>query len=126
MNHLGRKGAALLVSLGLCLMMAGCGESRSQFAGTYRSEAPFAGKGHIEMILKENGESTWTFDQNTLKFKWKVEDGRLWLYTREGAILIATPSEGGQQLSVDLSGDWHPSCPVDRCLIFKRVPGGGS
>ncbi len=119
------KSVPVLVLAGLCLVLAGCGESRSPYAGTYRSEQPYAGKGHIELVLKENGEVIWTLDHYSQKFKWKVQEGRLWLYTREGAILIATPSEGGRRLSVDLTGDWNPSCPVEHCLSFTRVGGGG-
>lgn len=125
MKHRFLKWAPVLAWAGLFLAVWGCGESRSQYAGTYRSEQPYAGKGHIDLVLKENGEVTWTLDHNTQKLKWKVHEGQLWLYTREGAIMIATPSEGGKKLSVDLSGEWNPSCPVDRCLIFDRLGGGG-
>ncbi len=125
MKGYGQKWAALLVMAGVCLALGGCGEPRARYAGTYRSEQPYAGKGHIELVLKENGECTWTFDQSSHKLKWRVQEGRLWIYTREGAIMIATPSEGGRKLSVDLSGEWNPSCPVERCLTFDRVSGGG-
>jgi len=102
----------------------GCGESRTPFAGTYRSEAPYAGKGHVDLILKEDGEGLWILKPVTLRFKWKVEKGQIWLYTREGGIIIATPSEGGNKLNLDMSGTWHPSCPVERCVIFRRISGG--
>ena len=119
-----------LVVLGLvmgCLAMWGCGAPRAPFAGNYRSEAPYADKGHIELNLKENGEATWKLekDMRELKFKWKVEGDHLFLYTREGAVIVATPSEGGKKLTMDMSGNWHPSCPVNQCLIFTKVSGGG-
>jgi hypothetical protein len=118
------------VVLGLvmgCLAIWGCGEPRAPFAGNYRSEAPYADKGHIELNLKENGEATWKLekDMRELKFKWKVEGDNLFLYTREGAVMVATPTEGGKKLTVDMSGNWHPSCPVNQCLIFTKVSGGG-
>jgi hypothetical protein len=117
-----------VVALGLvigCLASWGCGGSRIPFAGTYRSEAPYADKGYIELDLKENGEATWKLEKEAreLKFKWKVEAGRLFLYTREGAVMIATPSEGGKRLTMDMSGNWHPSCPVSQCIIFDKVSG---
>ncbi len=119
-----------IIFLGLavgCLAMAGCGEARAPYAGSYRSVGPYAGKGHIELVLKENGEASWKLEQDVkeLKFKWKVESGRVFLYTKEGAVMVATPSEGGRQLTMDMSGNWHPSCPVDQCVIFARISGGG-
>jgi len=120
-----------LAALGLvlaCLGLGGCGDSREPYAGTYRSVEPFAGKGHIELVLKENGEATWKLaeEEKTIKFKWKVDDNRLWLYTKEGAIIHVTPSEGGKKLSVDMTGEWNPSCPANQCILLDRVVGGGS
>jgi hypothetical protein len=120
---------AAVLGLVFCwLFLAGCGESRSPYAGTYRSEKPFAGKGHIELELKDNGEATWKLAQEgiAIKFKWRVEGDRIWLYTKEGGIIIASPSEGGQKLTVDMTGEWHPSCPAEHCFLFERVKGGGS
>jgi hypothetical protein len=120
---------AAVLGLVFCwLFVAGCGESRSPYAGTYRSEKPFAGKGHIGLELKDNGEATWKLVQEgiAIKFKWRVEGDRIWLYTKEGGIIIATPTEGGQKLTVDMTGEWHPSCPAEHCFIFERVKGGGS
>jgi hypothetical protein len=110
------------------LILMGCGESRQPFAGTYRSIEPFAGKGHIELELKENGEATWKLAQEgiAIKFKWRAEAGRLWLYTKEGGIINATPSEGGRILTVDMTGQWHPSCPKGQCIAFERVKAGSS
>ncbi len=113
----------------LCwLIFSGCGESRQPFAGTYRSLEPFAGKGHIELELRENGEATWKLAQEgiAIKFKWRAEGGRLWLYTKEGGIINATPSEGGRILTVDMTGQWHPSCPKGYCIIFERVKSSSS
>lgn len=110
-----------------CLALWGCGESRTPFAGNYRSEGPFADKGHINLNLKENGEATWKLEKEMreLKFKWKVEGDRLFLYTREGAVIVVTPSEGGKKLTVDMSGSWNPSCPVNQCIIFNKLSGAG-
>jgi outer membrane lipoprotein-sorting protein len=117
-------GAAALGLILLWMALLGCGESRSPFAGTYRSVEPFAGQGHIELVLKENGEATWTHAGNTLKFKWRVDDKRIWIYTKEGGILIVTPSNGGKILSADMSGEWHPGCPPEKCITFQRVEPG--
>lgn len=110
------------------LFLAGCGESREPFTGNYRSMEPYAGKGHVELELKENGEAYWKMPESgkTIKFKWRVENGRLWFYTKEGGIIHVTPSEGGRKLNTDLTGQWHPSCPKDKCIIFERVTKGGS
>ena len=120
-----------VVLLGLTLsglLLMGCGESRQPYEGTYRSVAPYAGKGHVELILKGNGEATWKLAQEgtLIKFKWKVENGRLWFYTKEGAIIHVTPTEGGKKLTVDMTGEWHVSCPEKHCLLFERVTKGGS
>jgi hypothetical protein len=94
--------------------------------GTYQSVEPFAGKGHIRLQLKEDGECTWKLGEaESLKFKWRVNQGQIWIYTKEGAILIVTPGNGGKILSVDMTGDWHPGCPPGSCVTFKRVPEGG-
>ena len=121
--------SAATLGMVLCwLILMGCGESRQPFAGIYRSVEPFAGKGHIELELKENGEATWKLAQEgtATKFKWTVENDRIWLYTKEGGIIIATPGDGGQKLTLDMTGQWNPSCPADHCLLFERVKGGGS
>jgi len=113
---------AITVGLALiCLFMMGCGESRAPFAGTYQSVAPYAGKGHIKLVLKENGEGTWTLEGKSVKFKWRVSEGRIWLYTKEGGIIIVTPTQGGKILSADMTGEWHPGCPRDKCIDFQQV-----
>jgi hypothetical protein len=126
------KKAYLILSGALVLVLAslfaaGCGESRQPYVGTYRSVEPFAGKGHIELVLKENGEATWKLagEEKTIKFKWKVDNSRLWLYTKEGGIIHATTSDGGKVLSLDMTGEWNPGCPPDKCLTFNRVKEGG-
>ena len=113
--------AALGLVLGL-LILSSCGESRTPFVGSYKSDAPLGGKTYVELLLRDNGEADWTMveENKTLKFKWRVEDGRVWLYTKEGGIIIATPTDGGRHLSADLSGDWHPGCPPQNCLTFTR------
>lgn len=116
----------LIVALSLVLswfVLGGCGESRTPFVGTYRSDKPYAGKGHIELVLQENGEGTWTLGEGgtSIKFKWRAKEGRIWIYTKEGGILIVTVTEGGTKLSADMSGEWHPGCPIEQCIAFSRV-----
>ena len=105
----------------------GCGESRTSFAGNYLSEGPFADKCRISLNLKENGEAIWKLEKEMreLKFKWKVEGDRLFLYTPEGAVIVVTPTEGGKKLTLDMSGNWNPSCPVNQCIVFDKVSGAG-
>ncbi len=119
------KMAAVLVLIMMGMVMAGCGESREHFAGTYKSVEPFAGKGNIVLNLVEDGKGTWTLADKTVEFTWVVNDGKIWLYTKTGAILIVTPSEDGKMLSADMSGEWHPGCPPGSCVVFKRVGEGG-
>jgi outer membrane lipoprotein-sorting protein len=119
------KVAVVLGLIMAGLILAGCGESRSQFAGTYKSVEPFAGKDHIDLELQENGKGTWTLAGKTVEFTWVVNDGKIWIYTKPGAILIVTPTEGGKILSADMTGDWHPGCPPGSCVAFKRVQNGG-
>ncbi len=118
------KLAAVLGLIMVWLVLPGCGESRSPFAGTYRSVETFAGKNYIDLELKEDGKGTWALAGKTIEFTWVVNDGKIWIYTKSGAILIVTPSEGGKVLSCDMTGDWHPGCPPGSCVIFKRVQGG--
>lgn len=120
-----RKLAAVIGLLVIGLALGGCGESRSPFAGTYRSVEPFAGKNHVDLDLKESGKGTWAHAGKTVEFTWVVNEGRIWIYTKTGAILIVTPGEDGKMLSADMSGDWHPGCPPNSCVTFRRVPEGG-
>lgn len=110
------------------LFLAGCGESREPYVGIYRSLEPYAGEGHIDLELKEDGEATWKLTESgkIIKFTWRVEGDRLWFYTKEGGIIHVIPREGGRLLNADLTGQWHPACPKDQCVIFERVTGGGS
>src|SRR4030042_4250091 len=118
------KLAAVLGLILVWLILGGCGESRSDFAGKYRSVEPVAGKSHIDLDLRDNGKGSWTLAGKAVEFTWMVNDGRIWIYTKTGAILIVTPSEGGRMLSADMSGDWHPGCPPGSCVVFRRVPEG--
>ncbi|PIU54286.1 MAG: hypothetical protein COS90_01600 [Deltaproteobacteria bacterium CG07_land_8_20_14_0_80_60_11] len=119
-----KLGAVLgLIMVGLVL--GGCGESRSQFAGTYKSMEPFAGKDYIDLDLQENGKGTWVLAGKTVEFTWVVNAGKIFIYTKPGAILVVTPTEGGKILSADMTGDWHPGCPPGSCVNFKRVKDGG-
>ncbi len=115
----------ILVLILVCLGLGGCGESRSPFAGTYRSEETFAGNKNIDLDLKEDGKGTWSLAGKTVEFTWVVNEGKVWLYLKTGGIIIATPSEGGEKLSLDMTGDWHPGCPPNACVNFKRVKEGG-
>jgi hypothetical protein len=119
------KLAVVLGMFMFWLVLGGCGESRSPFAGTYRSVESFAGKNYIELDLKEDGKGTWTLAGKGVEFTWLVNDGKIWIYTKTGAILIVTPSPGGKTLSADMTGDWHPGCPPGSCVEFKRLPEGG-
>jgi len=119
------KLAAILGLILVGLVMGGCGESRSQFAGTYKSEKPYAGKDYVELDLQENGKGTWTLAGKTVEFTWVVNAGKIFIYTKPGAIIVVTPSEGGKILSADMTADWHPGCPPGSCVIFKRVKDGG-
>ncbi len=109
------------------LLVAGCGEPREPYVGYYRSMEPYAGEGHVELELKEDGEAVWKLTESgkTIKFTWRVENDRLWFYTKDGGIIHVIPSEGGRKLNADLTGQWHPSCPKDKCIIFERVTGKG-
>ena len=115
------KVAAVGALVMYCLVLGGCGESRSPFAGTYRSMETFAGKNYVELELKEDGKGTWSVAGKGVEFTWVVNDGKVWIYTKSGAILIVTPTEGGKTLSADMTGDWHPGCPPGSCVVFKRV-----
>jgi hypothetical protein len=119
------KVAVVLGLIIVGLVMTGCGESRSQYAGTYKSVEPFAGKDYVDLDLQENGKGSWTLAGKTVEFTWVVNDGKIWIYTKPGAILIVTPTEGGKMLSADMTGDWHPGCPPGSCVSFKRVKDGG-
>ena len=125
MNKNFMKMAAVLGLIMVGLVMVGCGESRSQFAGTYKSMEPFGGKDYIDLDLQENGKGTWTLAGKTVEFTWVVNAGKIFIYTKPGAIIVVTPTEGGKILSADMTGDWHPGCPPGSCLNFKRVKDGG-
>ncbi len=122
-----RSVYTLIPALGLLIMcsliLGSCGESRTPFVGTYKSDQPVGGKGHIELVLRDNGEADWTWVDagKSSKFKWRVQDGRVWLYTKEGIIIIVTPTDGNKHLSVDMTGEWHEGCPTEKCINFTRL-----
>jgi hypothetical protein len=123
-RHVGKLASVLgLILLGLVL--GGCGESRTPFVGTYKSVEPFGGENYITLDLQENGKATWTLGGKTLEFTWVVNDGKVFIYTKTGAIIIVTPSQKGKILSADMTADWHPGCPPGSCVVFKRLPSGG-
>jgi hypothetical protein len=117
--------ATVLALIMVGLVLAGCGESRSKFAGAYKSVEPYAGKGNITLNLMEDGRGTWSLGEKTVEFTWVVNAGKIFIYTKTGAILIVTPTEGGKTLTADMTGEWHPGCPANACLVFRRVPEGG-
>jgi hypothetical protein len=119
------KLAAVLGLILVFLTLGGCGESRSRFAGTYRSEAAIDGKNYVDLDLKDNGKGTWTLAGKSVEFTWVVNEGKVWLYLKTGGIIIGTLSEGGKRLSLDMTGDWHPGCPPNACVSFKRGAEGG-
>jgi len=119
------KVAVVLGLIMFGLVMGGCGESHSQFAGTYKSIEPFAGDQHVDLDLQENGKGTWTLAGKSVEFTWVVNNDKIFIYTKPGAILVVTPIEGGKILSADMTGDWHPGCPPGSCVNFKRVKNGG-
>jgi outer membrane lipoprotein-sorting protein len=125
MNRNFLKVTVVLGLILLGLVLGGCGESRSQFAGTYKSVEPFAGDKHVDLDLQENGKGTWTLGGKTVEFTWMVNEGKIFIYTKPGAILVVTPSENGNILTADMTGDWHPGCPPGSCVVFKRVKDGG-
>ena len=123
-----RESLRLAAVFGLILVMlavSGCGESRSRFAGTYRSVNPVGEKNYIDLELEESGKGTWTVAGSTTEFTWVVNDRKIWIYLKTGAIIIITPSGGGEELSADMTGEWHPGCPPNSCVTFKRVTKGG-
>jgi len=119
------KLAAVLGLILACLILGGCGDSRSTFAGKYRSVNPFAGKNYIDLDLRDDGKGSWTLAGKAVEFTWMVNNDRIWIYTKTGAIIIVIPGEGGKMLSADMTADWHPGCPPDSCVVFRRVPEGG-
>ena len=82
------KVAAALGLIMVGLVLGGCGESRSQFAGTYKSVEPFGGKDYIDLDLQENGKGTWVLAGKTVEFTWVVNTGmvimciQIYLYDR--------------------------------------------
>ena len=119
------KLAAVLGLIMFWLVLGGCGESRSPFAGTYRSVETFAGKNYVDLELKEDGKGTWTVAGKSTDFTWVVNDGKVWFIPNPAASSSPPPPKVGKVLSVDMTGDWHPGCPPGACMIFKRVPTGG-
>lgn len=110
------------VLVSCAVILSNCGESRTPFVGTYKSDEPLGDKGRIEIVLRDNGEAEWGWGEagKTTKFKWRVQENRVWLYTTKGAIIIATPSDDKKHLSVDMTGEWHDGCPTDKCIYFTR------
>jgi hypothetical protein len=110
--------AGLILFLGgVCLW--GC-QTRDPFAGKFQSVEQ---KPEITLDLKANGEGVWTSGDVRVPFRWEVKQEKIWIHAKGGGVLIGTLA--GQDLSIDISGDLHPGCPPQSCVLFKRLPEGG-
>jgi hypothetical protein len=114
-----RLCALALIWLLAPLALGGC-KAREPYAGKYQSvnqQPP------ITLELKTNGEGLWTMGAQQVAFRWEVKKERIWIHTKGGGVLIAMPE--GDSLALDLSGDFHPGCPIPIGVTFKRLPEGG-
>jgi hypothetical protein len=114
-------GRAVLFTLLMGAILLGCSESREPFVGKYQSLQTIPEKGPYVLHLDEDGKGSWLLgDEPLLKFSWTVKNGRIYLYSNQGGVYIVTPA--GDTLAADMTGTWHSSCPVDKCITFKRLP----
>ena len=116
-----RIARAVLFTLLMGVILMGCGESREPFVGKYQLVQTISEKGPYVLDLRENGKGDWRLGgEPLLNFSWTVKNGRIYLYSDQGAVYIVTPA--GDTLSADMTGSWHASCPPDKCITFKRLP----
>jgi hypothetical protein len=111
--------AAIFAMLILALGLAGC-KDRTPHAGKYVSEGMTP---EVTLELKATGEGVWSAGNQRVVFRWEVKQDKIWIHAKGGGVMIATPI--GDTLSLDTSGDLHPGCPPDSCVLFKRQPEGG-
>ncbi len=102
--------------------LPGC-KAREPYVGKYQSVVEIPESGRIVLELKGNGEGIWTLGDQRTVFRWEVKQEKVWLHTKGGGVLIGTPV--GDELTLDMSGDLRPCCPVEKMVKFKRLPEGG-
>jgi len=99
----------LLLLVVLIFLTFAC-DSKSEFAGTYRTEE-IKGATISELELDDNGEGYWRVGNNEESFSWYRKGNEIRLNTRKGGIIVAKIR--GNTLEIVLSGG--------KKLIFRKV-----
>ena len=100
---------SLLLLLVLIFLTFAC-DSRSEFAGIYRTEE-IMGATISELELNEEGEGYWRVGNNEESFSWYRKGNEIRLNTRKGGIIVAKIK--GNTLEILLSGG--------KKLVFRKV-----
>ena len=100
---------SLLLLFALIFLTFAC-DSRSEFAGIYRTEE-IKGSTISELELDDNGEGYWRVGNNEESFSWYRKGNEIRLNTRKGGIIVAKIN--GNTLEIVLSGG--------KKLIFRKV-----
>jgi hypothetical protein len=114
-------GLAVLTLLWGGIWLGGC-TSREPYVGKYQSYGQPAEQQTIILELKPNGEGVWSAGDQRVTFRWEIKKEKIWRHTHGGGVLIGTPV--GDEITVDMSGDLRPCCPVSSMVKFKRLPEG--
>lgn len=95
------------------LLLAAC-DYPSRWEGRYATEPAAVPESRIVLWLQPEGKGQWTSQAETTLLRWEERRGALWLHASTGAVLLATPREGGQALDVGV--------PAVGRFTFRKLP----
>ncbi|MBN1930971.1 MAG: hypothetical protein JW786_05095 [Desulfobacterales bacterium] len=77
----------LLSSIITFLIIVSCQPGRN-IAGKYQEENPLDQDVLVVLSLTSDGKGSWSVDDETVSFKWKVHDDEIWLHTPSGGVIV--------------------------------------
>jgi len=95
------------------LALAAC-DYPSRWEGRYAAEGGDGLQGRVVLRLQPEGKGQWTSQAETTLLRWEERQGRLWLHTGTGAVLLGTPREDGRVLEV--------AVPAAGRFTFRKRP----
>ena len=95
-------GIFLLGSIIPFFIIVSCQHGQN-LAGKYQEENPLDQNARVVLLLNPNGKGSWSANDETVSFKWKVHGGEIWLHTNSGGVIVGK-LEQTDSISVPLPG----------------------
>ncbi len=90
----------MLAAIVCCVLMTGCGKSGDpELAGTYEAVIGSAKGGkktvNVNLELKPDHKGNWTVEDNTTEFRWEIREGKIWIHTVSGGVIVGDREKTG-------------------------------